>query len=122
MFDIGFWELTVIAVMGLIVLGPERLPTAIRSIRGWIKNIKQFSSSVQTELKEELRIHELHENLKKAEQQGLKNLAPELQESVDSLKAAAQDATRPYAKDAADTKINDRATTHKPESDVNNDK
>ncbi len=104
MFDIGFWELSIIAVMGLIVLGPERLPTAIRSINTWIKSIKQFSSNVQTELKEELRIHELHANLKKAEQQGLKNLAPELEESVTSLKEAAEAATRPYAKDDPESK------------------
>ncbi|MDN3652391.1 Sec-independent protein translocase protein TatB [Thalassotalea ponticola] len=98
MFDIGFWELTVIAVMALVVLGPERMPVAIRTVRGWVRNIKQFSSSVQTELKEELRIHELHENLRKAEQQGMKDLSPELQDSVDQLKSAAADANRPYAK------------------------
>lgn len=113
MFDIGFWELTVIGIMGLIILGPERLPTAIRSVRGWIQNIKHFSNSVQTELKEELRIHELHENLKKAEQQGLKDLAPELQESVDSLKAAAAEATLPYAK---------KTDTEQSQSEVKNDK
>lgn len=97
MFDIGFWELMVIGVMGLIILGPERLPKAIRTIRTWMTNIKQFSNSVQTELKEELRVHELHTNLKKAEQQGLKGLSPELEESVNSLKAAAEEANRPYA-------------------------
>ena len=97
MFDIGFWEITVIAVMGLIVLGPERLPTAIRTVRGWIRNIKSFSSSVQNELKEELRIHELHEDLKKAEQQGMQGLSPEIQESIDTLKSAAEEANRPYA-------------------------
>ncbi|WP_371187269.1 Sec-independent protein translocase protein TatB [Thalassotalea maritima] len=97
MFDIGFWELTVIAVISLIILGPERMPTAIRTVRGWVRSIKQFSSSMQTELKEELRIHELHESLRKAEQQGMKNLSPELQESVDQLKAAAEQANRPYA-------------------------
>ncbi|QBY04148.1 Sec-independent protein translocase subunit TatB [Thalassotalea sp. HSM 43] len=98
MFDIGFWELTVIAVMGLIVLGPERMPVAIRTVRGWLRNIKQFSSNVQTELKEELRIHELHENLRKAEQQGMDNLPTDLQQSVDQLKSAAEQANRPYAK------------------------
>lgn len=104
MFDIGFWELSIIAVMGLVVLGPERLPTAIRTIRAWVSNIKQFSNSVQTELKEELRVHELHANLKKAEQQGLKNLAPELEESLSTLKAAAEEANRPYAKKDSQTK------------------
>ncbi|MCW8833781.1 MAG: Sec-independent protein translocase protein TatB, partial [Colwellia sp.] len=68
MFDIGFWELMLIGVMGLVVLGPERLPIAIRTVRGWIGGVRKFSDSVKSELSEELRIHELHANLKKAEQ------------------------------------------------------
>ena len=103
MFDIGFWEITLISVLGLIVLGPERLPTAIKTVGGWFRNIKQFSANVQTEFKEELRIHELHNNLKKAEQQGLDNLPDDLQKSVDSLKAAADSVNRPYAKDKKPT-------------------
>ena len=96
MFDIGFWELMVIGVLGLIVLGPERLPVAIRTVRGWVNAIRQFSQTVQTELKEELRINELHENLKKAERLGMKDLSPELESSVSSLKKAAEEVTRPF--------------------------
>ncbi len=113
MFDIGFWELMIIAIMGLVVLGPERLPTAIRTVRTWINSIKRFSNSVQSELKEELRIHELHSNLKKAEEKGLKDLSPELEESLNSLKSAAQEATRPYEQKSAE---NDK------KSEVSNDK
>lgn len=97
MFDIGFWELTVIGVIGLLVLGPERLPTAIRTVRGWIRGVRQFSNNVQTEIKEELRVHELHEHLKKAEQAEMKNLSPEIAESVKTLQEAAQAVNRPYA-------------------------
>jgi sec-independent protein translocase protein TatB len=96
MFDIGFWELMVIAIIGLIVLGPERLPTALRTLRGWVGSVRDFSNSVKTELKEELRIHELHENLKKAEQSGMKNLSPEVAESVKSLQDAANMVNRPF--------------------------
>jgi sec-independent protein translocase protein TatB len=98
MFDIGFWELVIIGILGLVVLGPERLPTAIRSVRGWVNSIKSFSSTVQTELKEELRIHELHEDLKKAEQANMKNLSPEVAKSVASLKEAAEMVNRPFEK------------------------
>lgn len=96
MFDIGFWELMVIGVMGLVVLGPERLPVAIRSVRDWINGVRQFSNSVKTELKEELRINELHENLKKAEQSDLKNLSPEVAESLRTLQEAADMVNRPF--------------------------
>jgi len=100
MFDIGFWELMVIGILGLIVLGPERLPVAIRTIRSWISSAKNFSEGVKTELKEELRVNELHENLKKAEQSDLKNLSPEVAESLKSLKEAAEMVTRPYENSA----------------------
>ncbi|NMP30741.1 Sec-independent protein translocase subunit TatB [Thalassotalea sp. M1531] len=96
MFDIGFWELMVIAVIGLLVLGPERLPVAIRTLRGWMSNVRQFSQSVKTELSEELRIKELHDNLKKAEQSDFKNMSPEVEASLKSLKEAAEMVTRPY--------------------------
>ncbi|NQY33935.1 MAG: Sec-independent protein translocase subunit TatB [Alteromonadaceae bacterium] len=96
MFDIGFWELMVIGVLGLVILGPERLPVAIRTVRGWISSARSFSQSVKTELSEELRIHELHSNLKKAEQSNLENLSPEISESVKSLKEAAEMVNRPY--------------------------
>ncbi|WP_448554200.1 Sec-independent protein translocase protein TatB [Thalassotalea montiporae] len=96
MFDIGFWELMLIAVIGLLVLGPERLPVAIRTVRDWINGVRQFSQSVKTELKEELRINELHENLKKAEQSDFKNMSPQVAESLKSLQEAAEMVNRPF--------------------------
>jgi sec-independent protein translocase protein TatB len=98
MFDIGFWELTLIAIMGLVILGPERLPVAIRTLRSWITGVRKFSDTVKSEVTEELRIHELHTNLKKAEQGDLKNLSPEVAESLKSLKEAANLVTEPFKK------------------------
>ncbi|WP_076416005.1 Sec-independent protein translocase protein TatB [Shewanella sp. UCD-KL12] len=97
MFDgIGFMELLLIGILGLVVLGPERLPTAVRSITGWIRAMKNMANSVKDELEQELKIEQLHSDLKKAESQGLKNLSPELQDSIDQLKDAAQSVNRPY--------------------------
>jgi len=98
MFDIGFWELMLIGIMGLVVLGPERLPVAIRTIKGWITGARKFSDSVKSELSEELRIHELHSNLKKAEQADMTNLSPEVAESIKSLKEAAAMVNEPFKK------------------------
>jgi len=96
MFDIGFWELSLIAIIGLVVLGPERLPVAIRTVRAWISSVRSFSEGVKNELTEELRIQELHANLKKAEQSGMKDLSPEVAASVKSLQEAAKMVTNPY--------------------------
>ena len=92
----GFWELVVIFVVGLIVLGPERLPVAVRTVARWIKSVKQFGNSVQAEINEESRVHELHQNLKKAEEQGMNNLSPELQRSIAELSQAAQSVTHSF--------------------------
>ena len=99
MFDIGFLELLLITIIGLVVLGPERLPVAIRTVRGWISGVRKFSDSVKTELTEELRIQELHSNLKKAEQADMNNLSPEIAESLQTLKDAAEMVNRPYQLD-----------------------
>ncbi|GAB3296738.1 Sec-independent protein translocase protein TatB [Pseudidiomarina andamanensis] len=112
MFDIGFWELIVIAILGLIVLGPERLPGALRALQRTVKSVREFSSNVQNELKHELRIKELHEHLQQAEQLDMDKLPPELQRSVAELKAAAQQVQRPYA-----PKHDDAAVTKKDDSD-----
>ncbi len=105
MFDIGFLELLLITIIGLVVLGPERLPVAIRTVRGWISGVRKFSDNVKTELTEELRIQELHANLKKAEQADMKNLSPEIAESLQTLKEAAEMVNRPYQLDKETEKV-----------------
>lgn len=96
MFDIGFWELIVVGVVALVVLGPERLPEAIRTATHWIRLIRSTANSVKSELEQELKLQELHNDLKRAEQLQMSNLSPELQESIEQLKAAAQSVNRPY--------------------------
>lgn len=98
MFDIGFWELLLVALIGLLVLGPERLPTALRALQRGIQKAKSFGTSVQAELNHELRIKELHEHLRKAEQLEADKLSPELQRSMAELRDAAAAVQRPYAK------------------------
>ncbi|HBV76446.1 Sec-independent protein translocase protein TatB [Vibrio casei] len=100
MFDIGFWELVLISVVALVVLGPERLPVAIRSVTKFVRTAKSMANSVKDELSQELKIQELQDNLRKAEQMGMKDLSPELQSSIEELKKAAQDVQRPYAKNS----------------------
>lgn len=92
----SFWELVVIAVVALLVLGPERLPGAIRSVSGFIRNVKQFGQQMQAELNDELRVQELHDKLKQAEEKGLLNLTTEEMQAIAELRQAAADVTNPY--------------------------
>ncbi|GKX55593.1 hypothetical protein SOASR030_17050 [Leminorella grimontii] len=89
MFDIGFGEIVLVLIIGLIVLGPERLPVAVKTVAGWIRAMRSLASSVQNELTQELKLQELKDSLKKAEQAGLQNLSPELKASMEELREMA---------------------------------
>jgi sec-independent protein translocase protein TatB len=109
----GMWELVVVLIVGLVVLGPERLPVAIRTVSRWIKTIKSVANSVKAEVNEELRIHELHSNLKKAEQQNMEDLAPALKESVEELKKAAESVQHSYKQPAQHTPVEQKNDNQK---------
>ncbi len=66
MFDIGFTELLVIAVVALIVLGPERLPKAARFTGLWVRRARAQWHSVRDELERELAAEEIKRNLEQA--------------------------------------------------------
>ena len=86
MFDIGFGELILVLVIGLVVLGPERLPVAVKTVAGWIRVMRSMAANVQNELTQELKLQELQDNLKKMEEQAGKAISPELKASMDELK------------------------------------
>lgn len=111
MFDIGFWELLLIGVIGLVVLGPERLPVAIRTLKEWISGVRRFSDGMKNELKEELRVHELHSHLKQAENANMKNLSPEIANSLKELQEAADMVNNPYKKVEVDDIKSESATS-----------
>lgn len=67
MFDIGFWELCLIAVVALLILGPERLPVAARTAGLWIGKARRLIGNVKTEIDRELQLDELRQRLKDEE-------------------------------------------------------
>ncbi|WP_110686271.1 Sec-independent protein translocase protein TatB [Salinicola aestuarinus] len=67
MFDIGFFELLLIGIVGLLILGPERLPVAARTAGLWIGKIRRSVSNVQREISSQLEAEELRQKV--AEQQ-----------------------------------------------------
>lgn len=54
MFDVGFWELAVIFVVGLLVLGPERLPQVARQLGQWAGRARQMARVLTTQLQDEM--------------------------------------------------------------------
>ncbi|MBE0439125.1 MAG: twin-arginine translocase subunit TatB [Gammaproteobacteria bacterium] len=65
MFDIGFWELLLIAVVALVVVGPERLPKLIRVTGMWVGRANASLQSIRNDISQELRAEELKQALNK---------------------------------------------------------
>lgn len=117
MFDISFGELLVVFVLGLIVLGPQRLPVAVKTVVSWIRALRSLATSVQHELAHELKLQELQDSLKKVEKASINNLTPELKASMDELREATESLKRTYSSSPNDPeKESDEAhTIHNPE-------
>lgn len=120
MFDIAFSELIVIGVIALIVLGPERLPKAARTVGLWVGKAKQGFNSIKTEIDRELKIQEIQQQL--AEQKA----KLEQQMGVEELKSSFSDAQQDLNSIAADTtsasdKIASREPATPQKSKRNND-
>lgn len=79
MFDIGFWELCMIGLVSLLVVGPEKLPKAARVAGFWVGKTRNLVASVKMEIKEELQAEELRQILK--EQSELEEVHKLIEES-----------------------------------------
>ena len=63
MFDIGFPELLLVSVVALLVLGPERLPAALRTLGLWLGRLRRSFASVKTEIEREIGMDEVRRQL-----------------------------------------------------------
>lgn len=63
MFDIGFSELLLIALVTLLVMGPERLPQTVRSISLWIGRLKQMLAKARQDLEQEVGMDDIRQQL-----------------------------------------------------------
>jgi sec-independent protein translocase protein TatB len=68
MFDIGFWELVLCAVVALLVLGPERMPVAVRSVAHWVRAARATLNAVKAEFEHELELDTLKQEFRGEEQ------------------------------------------------------
>lgn len=63
MFDIGFSELLLIAVVALVVMGPQRLPQAMRTLALWLGRARQMFSNLRRELENEVGMDDVRRQL-----------------------------------------------------------
>ncbi len=93
MFDIGFWELTIIAVVALLVIGPERLPKVARTVGLWVGRMRGFVMSVKADVDRELRAEELKRIMEEqAKSTGLHEIVEETKDSFEQSKESLKEA------------------------------
>ena len=107
MFDIGFLELMVVGILGLLILGPERLPKAARTVGLFIGKIRRTMGNIQDDLERQVRTEELKNKLKDPYATFMdeeERAAAEAKEQADSTAAAREAAISKPAADTTDSK------------------
>ena len=112
MFDVGFSELVVIALVALIVIGPERLPRVARTLGALLGRAQRYVNDVKADIQREVDLEELKniqstfQDAAKSVEQSVNQLGEELQSAGESLNqsvaAAAPAADLPAPAAAAD--------------------
>ena len=88
MFDIGFWELMLMGIVALLVVGPERLPKLAYTAGKWLGKGRSMLSAVKAEIDKEMKAEELKEILEKQKRQlnPVQDVIDETSSAVQSLK------------------------------------
>ena len=113
MFDIGFPELVMIAIVGLLVIGPERLPEALRTLGLWLGRMRRSFMSVKNEIEKEIGMDEVRRQLhNEAVMEEMKRIEKEVRGTVADVSADKP----PAAPDKEPDKEPDKDVTENSES------
>lgn len=88
MFDIGFSEMVIIAVVTLLVVGPERLPTVARTVGALLGRVRRYANDVKAEVHRELQlddVRKMQEQLAEQARQLERNVNAEATKAADTL-------------------------------------
>ena len=88
MFDIGFPELVLVAIVGLLVIGPERLPEALRTLGLWLGRMRRSFTSVKNEIEKEIGMDEVRRQLhNEAIMEEMKRIESEVRSTTDDVRS-----------------------------------
>ena len=120
MFDIGFAELLLIGVVGLLVVGPEQLPGAVRTVLAWVNRFRRSFDQIRTEVRRELHNDEVLQKLK-AESQQLEQQVRDTAQSVEQEIQAIGNEASESIQDASSTtdSLSSPSVTSAVEADAN---
>lgn len=103
MLNLGMTELLAFAIIAVIVLGPDKLPTAVRSVLKWYRQVKMLISNVQLDIERELEITEIREKMEqeiarfKEIEQNMQAQLNQIQKEVDQQHKEIEEAVSPVA-------------------------
>ena len=85
MFDVGFTEILLLSLVGLLVLGPERLPRVARTLGGMARKARSSWLSLKRQVEAEMRAEDLKEPLKHFQDE-IKGTVDDLKSGVESVR------------------------------------
>lgn len=107
MFDVSFWELLIIGVIALVVVGPERLPGVLRTVGLWVGRARAAASSLRDEVEREVNaagLRDTERSLRRDVEQGLRDATKPVRDAereVDDVgRKAAGSASSAHPEDA----------------------
>lgn len=92
MFDWGFTEFVLVAVVGLLVFGPERLPEVARNVGSWVGKVRRYIANVRSDFESELNTGELR-NLLGEQQQQIRELKGMVENAKDDFSSSMGEVT-----------------------------
>jgi len=96
MFDVGFWELSLIGLVALLVIGPERLPKVARTAGMWLGRGRRMLSSVKQDIEREIKAEELKEILDKQKQSNpMEEIIEDIRKPLEDFKSSTEEAIKP---------------------------
>lgn len=123
MFDVGFWELVVIGIVALLVLGPERLPVVARTVGLWYGKARHFVGTVKADIDREIKAEELKRIVEQqAKSDGLYDMMEEAKASLQDIKSGLNDINKPVEMATLDAPVepapSDAAASTKPDKEA----
>jgi sec-independent protein translocase protein TatB len=110
MFDVGFAEILLLSLVGLLVLGPERLPRVARTLGGMARKARSSWMSLKRSIEAEMRAEELKEPLRRFEKE-IKSTVDDVKSGITTIRnfdpANPESAEKPAAQPAGQTGGND---------------
>ena len=117
MFDIGFSELLLVGIVALVVLGPDRLPGAVRTAGLWIGRIKRSFSAIKAEVEREIGADEIRRQLHNEQILELEREMKAMKESLNaSISTNAETPTPAEPTHATDTSTSTSTSTSQDKS------